>query len=136
FLIYSPVLGIISQQLHIREAKEALEYYQDSWSPGTPMPEAGLYHWERSQWRLYEGRELLISDLLSVVRNWLTGDRILIQHLANSGLSNPALITNHSSASPNHQLNHALLLLQSNDPIPNRRVRLRAFPLDALEIKL
>jgi hypothetical protein len=56
FIVYSPVLGIIAQQIHIREAKEALEYYQDSWAPGTPIPEAGLYHWERGQWRLYEGR--------------------------------------------------------------------------------
>src|SRR5689334_16163934 len=56
FIVYSPVLGIIAQQVHIREAKEALEYYEDSWSPGQPMPEAGLYHWERGQWRLYEGR--------------------------------------------------------------------------------
>jgi hypothetical protein len=56
FLVYSPILGIISQQVHIREAKEAQEYYLDSWSPGTPIPEAGLYHWERGQWRLYEGR--------------------------------------------------------------------------------
>jgi hypothetical protein len=56
FLVYSPVLGILAQHERLAGAKEILEDYENEISMGTPNPDAGVYHWERSKWRLFEGR--------------------------------------------------------------------------------
>jgi hypothetical protein len=56
FLVYSCVLGILAQHELLSGAKELLEEYESGWSPSSPFPEAGVYHWEKGQWRLFEGR--------------------------------------------------------------------------------
>ena len=56
FILYSPVLGILGQHERLSGAKEMLEEYRDSGYAGMPNPEAGVYHWERGKWQLFEGR--------------------------------------------------------------------------------
>lgn len=56
FIVYSPVLGIIAQHERLSGAKEMLEDYENSAAFGTVIPDAGVYHWERGKWRLFEGR--------------------------------------------------------------------------------
>ena len=56
FLVYSPVLGIISQNDLIHEAREALADYRDNSIPGDPSPQAAIYCWEKRRWALSEGR--------------------------------------------------------------------------------
>ena len=55
FIVYSPVLGIIAQYDRLNRAKETLDDYHDSIGGG-PIPEAGVYSWERGRWVLFEGR--------------------------------------------------------------------------------
>ena len=56
FIVYSPVLGILGQHERLSGAKEMLEDYESESALGTPNPEAGVYHWERGKWCLFEGR--------------------------------------------------------------------------------
>jgi hypothetical protein len=56
FMVYSPVLGILAQHERLSGAKEMLEDYEAESALGAPSPEAGVYHWERGKWRLFEGR--------------------------------------------------------------------------------
>ena len=56
FLVYSPVLGIISQNDLIHEAREALADYRDNSIAADPSPQAGIYCWEKGRWSLFEGR--------------------------------------------------------------------------------
>jgi len=56
FIVYSPVLGILAQHDRLSGAKEILEDYQDSAGPDETLPEAGVYHWARKRWDLFEGR--------------------------------------------------------------------------------
>jgi hypothetical protein len=56
FLVYSPVLGIISQHERQSEAREDLADYNDSFYNSGPAPEAGVYIWEKDHWSLFEGR--------------------------------------------------------------------------------
>ncbi len=55
FLVYSPVLGIISQFEHINPAREALIQWQDSSFGSTPKPEAAVYYFNKGRWKLFEG---------------------------------------------------------------------------------
>ncbi len=56
FIVYSPVLGILAQHERLSGAKEILEDYYDSAAAGETLPEAGVYHWTRKRWELFEGR--------------------------------------------------------------------------------
>ncbi len=55
FVLYSPVLGIISQHEHINPAREALNQWQDNAFGGPPQPEAAVYYFIRGRWKLFEG---------------------------------------------------------------------------------
>jgi hypothetical protein len=56
FIVYSPVLGILAQHERLSGAKEVLDDYHGSAAAGETLPEAGVYHWERKRWVLFEGR--------------------------------------------------------------------------------
>jgi hypothetical protein len=56
FLVYSPVLGIISQNDLIHEAREALADYRENSVAADPSPQAGIYCWQKRKWELFEGR--------------------------------------------------------------------------------
>ena len=56
FIVYSPILGILGQHERLSGAKELLEDYENEVAYGMPNPDAGLYHWHRGKWNLYEGR--------------------------------------------------------------------------------
>jgi|SRR5258705_6398075 len=56
FLVYSPVLGIISQHDLIQEAREALADYRENSVAADPSPQAGIYCWQKRRWELFEGR--------------------------------------------------------------------------------
>ena len=56
FIVYSPVLGILAQHERLSGAKEMLEDYENEIAQGIPHPDAGVYHWHRGKWHLFEGR--------------------------------------------------------------------------------
>jgi len=56
FIVYSPVLGILAQHERLSGAKEMLEDYENEIAEGIPHPDAGVYHWHRGKWHLFEGR--------------------------------------------------------------------------------
>lgn len=56
FLVYSPVLGIISQNDLIHEAREALAEYRENSVAADPSPQAAIYCWQKGRWVLSEGR--------------------------------------------------------------------------------
>src|ERR1043165_3940173 len=56
FIVYSSILGILAQHKRLSGAKEILEDYEDEIAQGVPNPEAGVYHWHRGKWHLFEGR--------------------------------------------------------------------------------
>jgi hypothetical protein len=56
FIVYSPVLGILAQHERLSGAKEMLEDYDAESALGPANPDAGVYHWERGKWCLFEGR--------------------------------------------------------------------------------
>jgi hypothetical protein len=53
YLVYSPILGILSQHTHIRPAREELNDYMESIA-GKPNPEASVYYWTKGKWRILE----------------------------------------------------------------------------------
>jgi hypothetical protein len=56
FILYSSVLGILGQHDRLSGVKEMLEDYENELAMGGQQPEAGVYHWHRGRWHLYEGR--------------------------------------------------------------------------------
>ena len=54
-LVYSPILGILSQHGHLRAARDELQDFEDSMASGTPNPEAAVYFWKRGKWCMFEG---------------------------------------------------------------------------------
>jgi len=54
FLLYSPVLGVLTQAATLEQVKEALEDHKHNCH--LPSTRASIYLWHHNRWNLYEGR--------------------------------------------------------------------------------
>ena len=52
YLVYSPVLGVLSQHDGVWEAQVALSSYRATPSTHPPHPQAEVYHWNGERWTM------------------------------------------------------------------------------------